>query len=145
MRVIFLDIDGVLTTHRTRYHSPDVECVQRLNRLTEESDAKIVVSSTWRHRGLQEMRRILRDWGVVAPVIGITPDLSRDSNGLLVSVERGKEIGAWLEEHQETGRFVILDDEDDMGDEIACLVKTDTETGFREEDYQKARTFLVFE
>ena len=55
MRVVFLDIDGVLNHSATRNVSPSAaerlpipiapECMSRLNRLIAETAAKIVISS----------------------------------------------------------------------------------------------------
>lgn len=51
MRVIFLDIDGVLTTYS--YHNPDTnhinpEKVQILSQTVNRTGAKIVLTSTWK-------------------------------------------------------------------------------------------------
>ncbi len=55
MRVIFLDIDGVLNSHRTAaaYREPlmrklDPVSVKLLHRIVSKADAKLVISSTWR-------------------------------------------------------------------------------------------------
>ena len=61
MNIIFLDVDGVLNNlsyvmHlidncRVRgggYHILDPLCVKRLNKVLKETDANIVISSTWR-------------------------------------------------------------------------------------------------
>ena len=65
MKVIFLDIDGVLNTHESAttlresfvergadlmgFNRFDKNCVARVNRITDETGAKIVISSSWRH------------------------------------------------------------------------------------------------
>ena len=51
MRVIFLDIDGVLTTYS--YHNPDTnninpDKVQILSQIVKRTGAKIVLTSTWK-------------------------------------------------------------------------------------------------
>ena len=53
MKVIFLDIDGVLINKASLLnvessYVPDEKCVQQLNELINRTDAKIVVSSCWR-------------------------------------------------------------------------------------------------
>ena len=61
MKIVFLDIDGVLKTKqglRRAYarhgklipDSWDEGAVRNLNKLTEEAGAKIVLTSTWRYR-----------------------------------------------------------------------------------------------
>ena len=58
MKVIFLDIDGVMNCRRSvkadiandrrPYSSFDPDCVNALNQIIKETDAVIVVSSVWR-------------------------------------------------------------------------------------------------
>jgi hypothetical protein len=123
MKVIFLDFDGVLTTRATKFASGDPKCVAALNRITTITDAKIVVSSTWRIQGLKAVKVNLMDWGVIAEIIDITPRL-RDDN-----CTRGDEIKQWLKENHNVSRFVILDDDTDMSDLREHLVKCDTYEG----------------
>ena len=54
MKVIFLDIDGVLNCSKT--HNPrnlpyviDPKLLKRFERLLERTGAKVVLSSTWRY------------------------------------------------------------------------------------------------
>jgi hypothetical protein len=120
MRVIFLDIDGVLNhcdtrsnalvTHEEPLPLPIApECMARLNRLIAETGAKIVISSSWRlYAGWQELSKALARKGLVAEVIGSTPDLVKDPiwlNNWRVRhgspfaydrLERGWEIREWL-------------------------------------------------
>lgn len=140
MKIIFLDIDGVLTTLRTKYHHGDTECVQRLNALTKETDSSIVVSSTWRKGGLRSIRQTLKTWGITAPIYGITPDLSAQRGELAIAVPRGREILAWLETHvsQSITHFVILDDSDDMEWLKPLLIQTDPYAGFQDSDLARA-------
>jgi hypothetical protein len=104
VRVIFLDIDGVLNSeayalkleakHRQLghtepaspkrettcdcfklYHQIDREAVDRLNRLVAVTAAKIVISSTWRKlMDAPVLERTLVEHGLVAEIIGETPD-----------------------------------------------------------------------
>ena len=55
MKVLFLDVDGVLNSQRLG--TPDGMrpwCVTQLARIVKESGCKIVVSSTWRAGGIGE-------------------------------------------------------------------------------------------
>lgn len=98
MRVIFLDIDGVLNHFGTRliddfdapWRGPDPdrllrvpvapECADRLNRLIGETGARIVISSSWRRFARwQDLGPALARHGVVGEVIGETPDLINDA------------------------------------------------------------------
>jgi len=57
MKVIFLDIDGVLNSVKSMIESkyekwsdePSIENIGWLNYIIEKTDAKIVISSTWLH------------------------------------------------------------------------------------------------
>ena len=82
MKVIFLDIDGVIITDMTlkerlkKNSLANPECIEQLNRIISETDAKIVISSAWRFCGIQEMQLLLIFWGCNGEVIGATDDLN---------------------------------------------------------------------
>jgi hypothetical protein len=110
LKVIFLDIDGVLVTYGDdavyyngtdmAFHRPCVEC---LNMLIAETGCKIVISSAWRLSQKLSLPVIFREEGVIGEIIGVTPSLGN----------RGQEIATWL--NAAAGRvtsFVIIDDAD---------------------------------
>lgn len=142
--VIFLDIDGVLITmeSRTTAHKPTVEA---LNSLIARSSAVIVVSSSRRKAGLDHVAGDLGRWGVIAKIVGVTPDLSRThESGILQAVTRGKEISTWLQLNERRyTRFVILDDEADMTNVLPLLIQTDYATGLTMQDADKALEVLL--
>ena len=151
MKLIFLDIDGVLNSvafWNTRYvrggSQIDPEAVAYLNELTDKTGANLVISSAWRHRGIREMRRILRENKVRAPVVGLTPNREYRARGpLYISPGRGAEIAAWLKASRRTvDRFVILDDDNDMGDLMHRLVRTDYQIGLTPTDTARAYDLL---
>jgi hypothetical protein len=130
LRVIFLDIDGVLITYgddAVYYNGTDIPfhrpCVECINILIARTGCKIVISSAWRLTQRQRLPAIFREEGIIGEIIGSTPSL-----GI-----RGQEIAAWLD--FAAGRvtsFVIIDDVD-LG--ISNLfadrfVKTRARTGF---------------
>lgn len=143
--IIFLDIDGVLTTRATQYRTGDPKCVAELNHITDSTGAAIVVSSTWRHD--PKIADILRSWGVTGEVIGVTPDLARPlpSSGIIQAVERGEEIAQWLldNEAHRYARFVILDDDNDMGHFTRYLVRTGSLAGLQASDAERAIHLLL--
>lgn len=159
--IVFLDFDGVLNHvewYRVRGPSPgfdgpwtaahvrwcfDPATAPRVNRLTA-AGARIVVSSTWRKGGLEEMRAILRLLGVTGDVIDITPDMSVKSGSIYVNYarNRGAEIQAWLDANGNPGPIVILDDCDDMGPLLDRLVQTDDRTGLLDEHIERALAML---
>ena len=78
MKVIFLDIDGVLNSKNTPNprklpYIVDRRLLARFKRLLDRTGAKVVLSSTWRYdpAGLYSAKR----WGI--PFIGVTPDLPK--------------------------------------------------------------------
>lgn len=166
MRVIFLDIDGVLN-HPGTYcedapwkQEPEdgplrvpiaPECMKRLNRLVATSGASIVISSSWRlFSRWQDLGPALVRYGLQAEVIGETPDLVNDPvwldawrtrNGApfhYERLERGTEILEWLAAHPEVTEFVILDDCSDMAELRPWLVYTDPVTGLDDPDVERA-------
>jgi len=113
MKVIFLDIDGVLNSNdwyvyrknlmiegkivkEYPLHEFDPKAVTRLNRIIAETGAKIIVSSTWRiGRRVEDLQELLNSVGVIGEVIDVTPRM----HGTLIqgnkedySVPRGCEI-----------------------------------------------------
>jgi hypothetical protein len=105
MKVVFLDIDGVLNCKATRNtrklpYVVDAKLLKRFHRLLERTRAKVVLSSTWRYdpAGLFSAKH----WGI--PFIGVTPDMPNKP--------RRNEILAWLKTHPGVSRYVVIDDED---------------------------------
>lgn len=138
MRVIFLDVDGVLITGKLGWNKPDPECVAALNRIIQQADAHIVVSSCWRvGRSVIELRELLSSWGVVGKVIDRTAESQE---------QRGHEIGKWLlarnKERGDVESFVILDDDQDMTDFMNQLVQTDPQVGLCDEHVKAAGNLL---
>lgn len=139
MRVIFLDVDGVLNCRdhwgdceAGKSHSGDrlyVPAVKRLIRLVQESQSRIVVSSTWRLYYYEALIKRLEMHGMPpGTVIGKTPRLLAPKMSL-DSPPRGHEIRAWLAEHPEVTSFIILDDDRDMQPYHSYLVKTEWKDG----------------
>ena len=116
MKVIFADVDGVLnedsTPTRTRNSLVfiDNDKLLRLKRIVDATDAKIVLSSTWRYNrdvpGLNgdflELQEAFHNVGL--EFYSYTPVDA-------IGIRRGMEIKAWLGLHPEVTKFVILDDE----------------------------------
>lgn len=106
MKIIFLDIDGVLNCDRTPNprdfpYIVDKKLLARFRKLLERTGAKVVLTSSWRcdPAGLFAARH----WGI--PFTDVCPDRPRSS--------RRNELRAWLKAHPRVTRFIVLDDEDD--------------------------------
>lgn len=123
MKIIFLDIDGVLNNYDTpgELICWDPELVKILNRIIKETDAKIVLSSTWRQIDYR-CDAIKNDMKI--NYIGKTPKLWK---------KRGVEIQTWLDENPGVEKFVILDDDSDMVHLMSHLLQTDGEFGLTNE------------
>ena len=126
-RIVFLDFDGVISTSRTHFMDLDPICMTPLQRIIRETQALIVISSSWRvGRELDEFVHNFERFGLGASVVGMTPV----TNG----TTRGREIQLWLERNP-TNVFVIIDDEIwDMSPFENRTVQTRIETGLTEED-----------
>jgi hypothetical protein len=111
MKIIFLDIDGVLNSDQTPNprklpYVVDRKLLTRLKRVLKRTGAKVVLSSTWRYdpAGLFSAKY----HGI--PFIGVTPDLPHRP--------RRDEILGWLKKHPKVDRIAVLDDDDDELDEL---------------------------
>lgn len=150
MKVLFLDIDGVLNSgawFKLRSPTPrdaseieywrthiDPVAVGRMNRVAQATECTFVLSSTWRIlHSLEEMNEILRSVGAVFQVTDETPDGAKEEiYDKFGSHERGAEIYDWLQEHPKVTNYVIVDDDSDMGILAPRLVQTDFDTGLQD-------------
>jgi len=135
-KIIFLDFDGVIVTRETRYKSGTSDCIGALVLLVAKTDAKVVVSSTWRYEGILKCREYLESWGFYGEVIDMTRLLYTDC--------RGDEIKNWIHENHYKGKFVILDDDKDMGEytNTPNFIHVDLMTGLTLENAIKAIEIL---
>ena len=142
MKLIFLDIDGVLISERFMSdNTADPRCVEQLNRITDRTGADIVVSSSWRHHGIQKVTLILRQWGVTGNILDITPDMRQ----LSPDKKRRCEILKWMDSYEGyswlNDAYVIIDDEPDVY-ASRHTVLTDPAFGLNEVDADKAIAIL---
>jgi hypothetical protein len=132
LRVLFLDIDGVLNSHRTALAlggvphdlTPagvamlDPVALALVRNLCRAAGLSVVVSSSW---------RILHHWDAIGralnlPTMGATP---RSPTGF-----RGDEVAAWLAEHPEVKAWAVVDDDCDFHPAQASrFVRVDGEEG----------------
>lgn len=146
MKVLFLDIDGVLNSDTFYVNRPketkqlpyplsefDPACVKRLNYIFEQTKARLVVSSSWRHDSF--ISRVLEKAGIKEKVWDITP--------YGMGKPRGFEIRQFLSEHQNIENYVILDDVANMlPEQQSHFVHTKAYYGLTDEDAEKAITIL---
>ena len=109
MKIIFLDIDGVLNTTKTRKvfgrDFIDDILVALVAKIVNETQAKVVLSSTWR---IEE-----KDKRLVEQALAIHGIYIHDCTPRIITTgawtERRIEIQAWLDENPHT-HFAIIDD-----------------------------------
>ena len=138
MKIIFCDVDGVLNSNNyiislngtfncvEKYKQLDSEAVARLNKITDATSARIVVSSTWRiyYKRMVDLRACFGAAGITGKVIDRTPI---DNN------IRGVQIESWLKKSAKPiDSFIILDDDSDMGNLKENLIKTSHAEGLQD-------------
>lgn len=137
-KFIFLDFDGVLTT--ARYHDMlcrcgrattdrfgelfDPQAVANLQTILEQSEAKLVITSSWRTEGLDTMRDLWHTRMLPGQIADITPfylygafrhSPVEEPFAGFTSGCRGLEIDEWLIRNAEPHTtYIILDDEVDI-------------------------------
>ena len=136
IKVLFLDIDGVLCLHEYGVvnwdenvddYVFDEQCCRRLKEIMDATKCKLALSSSWRlqKKDCLNILRQLAPFGITgADFIGGTP----------VMEHRGEEVMTFVESHPEIGTFVAVDDEDYSGDRFPAdrLVVTKLERGITE-------------
>lgn len=155
MKVIFLDIDGVLVTYKEIHsrsrdivngmHIFNKACVDRLNKLVEDSGAELVLSSSWRVFGLEAFNEHASNQGILKLPIDITPSLdSKTESGIYIAKQRGHEIKAWLDKYPDVTHYAILDDNTDMDTvrDNFVFVKDGMSTGLQDHHVEKVLKLL---
>lgn len=133
MKVIFLDVDGVLNSAQDGYsiRLRTDSHLKLLQRIVKKTGAKIVLSSSWRIGFTPASRNLLarfKEYGL--ELMDCTPELPASC--------RGDEIRQWLTDNvynYDIENFVILDDEANMAEFTdKNLVQTDTNIGLQKQD-----------
>lgn len=150
-KIIFLDVDGVLNDEeeietlvnilgKYQYSSLvnklegtpfDYKCCELLRKLVEETQATIVLSSTWRlnKKGIN----------LIEHVLGMK---IKDKTQYLGTI-RGKEIKKYLETHKNIENYVIIDDDNDMlSEQLEHFVQIDRKVGLTKENVKQCLNIL---
>ena len=165
-KLIFLDIDGVLNCtdysvannkFAIEMHSPllahdkhgdlfDPRAIRWLEWIIYQTRADIVISSTWRNRGIDKLRDMWYDRKLPGHIVDITPKF----HGKL----RGEEIKAFLtdEQYRKSYSFIhnfnvesycIIDDDTDMlPEQMDSFVHCDDNFGITRKEADKAIAIL---
>ncbi len=136
MKVIFLDIDGVLNSVKYDREKEDVNAsidetrLFILKELVDKSGAFIVLSSTWRKHWDKERGAIDKTGEYMVKCFEKAGLDIYDRTVDISYTKRSEEIKIWLSEHPGTESFVIFDDEFfGWGDLSDNMVKTDSRIG----------------
>jgi hypothetical protein len=177
-KIIFLDIDGVLNSEKaylrgdckyvewewedgTKEHHQSFCPVSKLyiNHLIKITGSKVVISSTWRHSGLDFMKKVWEIEEMAGEIIGITPSFRGGVDGY--TIPRGCEIEKWLDDKgfhhinwsvekqqdivEKSGieNYIIIDDDSDMlysqrNHFVHVLPSPRNKSGFNEEYLEQA-------
>jgi histidinol phosphatase-like enzyme len=143
VKILFLDFDGVINPHNQFDLSGDFSktaCSHVQMMLTKIPDLRIVVSSSWREKGLPAVREILKSNGIDSTkVIDITEG-PKEKHG--EKKAREHHIEHWLNSHPEIEKFVIIDDEAELKELKHKYVKPNPYVGFTQKDMESALKIL---
>jgi hypothetical protein len=164
-KIIFLDIDGVLATPQYLKNGEwalNPEKQEMFGRILSETNADIVLSSSWRQNTLEGTKIHMESEGFLFTdkLIGITIRAYQwlaHGTGIHLSIPRGVEIKQWIDAniHSDNGKnwkrltldkdytYLILDDEGDMLLEHKNnFVRTNSDIGLTDDDVLKAISIL---
>jgi len=152
--ILFLDVDGVLNNEavfrdrRFGYLPIDCLCVERLHRVVQETDCRIVLSSAWRGGDWHE--RKLEAEFVFECYFGELPYAERinvrhsDKSTKRLAGNRGGEIAEWLSRHPEVTQYAIVDDDGDMlPEQMPYFVQTSFDAGLKDEHVARLTALLA--
>lgn len=159
MKVIFLDIDGVINSEdfaiwiqdhpefceNGGHFWIDPQKIDMIVNLCEETGAKLVISSSWRGWSLKatlEDFSTYRDLSRLNPyIVGVTPRFYMNSR---MYMSRGDEIQYYLSTDQSITQYCIVDDDNDMLDsQKDNFVRTDFKTGLTEDNIEQIKKILT--
>lgn len=134
MKIIFLDIDGVLNCNNTPNprnfpYVVDKKLVARLKKLLDRTGAKVVLTSSWRLDPIGVFAA--KHWDV--PFMDVSPDMPKRT--------RRDEVLTWLSKHPNVSRYAIIDDEDDELDGLP-LFQPSCKTGITAEIVKGVEKYL---
>ena len=154
MKIIFLDFDGVITTVKSRWMIDPHKC-KMIKTICDATDAKIVISSSWRRGNLEKTIEEITNEEIVygnqpftipERVVGVTNRMYSCKYGVAderYGVCRGVEIGRYIIEHPDITNYVILDDDMDMLlTQKDNFIQTDGYDGISDKDVIKAIEIL---
>ena len=137
MKIIFIDIDGVLNTSDPpsggRKPRLNKRAIDALNAVIEQvPDVRFVLSSRWRvDYGYADVVRYLKSQGLNGVFVGQTPNFDKPETRNL-SPRRRYEIQKYLDDHEINSEYVIIDDNPDLGRLSSRQIRTRFNVGLTE-------------
>jgi hypothetical protein len=117
MKVIFLDVDGVLNSQdlfekcKEELVPIDEENVRCLKDIVDATGAKIVLSSSWRYGWMKDDEQVQEECRILVDMLAKYGLEIMDKTEYLSSGRREDEIKDWMEcSKEKIENFVILDD-----------------------------------
>jgi hypothetical protein len=129
MKILFLDHDGVIclqsnwgsrfkkkkTDPFKAFDNFDKKAINALNKILEDTDTEIVISSDWKYyHELEEMKLYYKNQGIIKTPIGYTRRIEEIDTQNLPEAEshiiRITEIQDWLASHPQVTHWVAVDD-----------------------------------
>lgn len=164
MKILFLDIDGVINSERSclagafrmkdwseendayfmRWTKATIDPVAcgLVNRLLREFDDLFIVLSSSHRQNFRETPEKRSEIKAYLSDLGVDGDRCIDYTPYMNSI-RGIQIQDWLNRHPEVTHYVILDDSSDMMEEqLQNFVRTNPDIGFSAYDYRRASKLL---
>lgn len=154
MKIIFLDFDGVITTVESRWTIDPHKC-KMVKTICDATDAKIVISSSWRRYNLEQTIEAIvneekaygnQPFTIPEYVVGVTSRMYSCKFGQDIDrfgVCRGVEIDRYIVEHPDVTSYVIIDDDEDMLlSQKNNFIQTDGYHGISDKDIIKAIEIL---
>lgn len=150
-KILFLDIDGVLKSldnqqvqsylwHQNKENKSkdefgqlfDERCCRWLEYIYNETNCKIVISSTWKDSGLEQMKLLFKTRNIKVEILDITPSTINQSllktfyKTNIDEAQRGFEIQQWLDIND-------YDNSDMLPHQLPYFVQTNDQIGLNKE------------
>jgi len=157
MKVIFLDIDGVLNSNLRRAEKNggylEEKKIRLISTVVQRTGAVVVLHSGWRLWLTDSLRPINREAADLLSLLakhgirlyGRTPDFSDEEirKTKRFSSIKAAEILSWLQDHSDVENYVVLDDLDLHSKLLAGhQIRPDSSKGLSEEDAARAVKML---
>jgi len=163
MKVIFLDIDGVLNsnfwndTHQKEISDGaliDKEKVILLGQLIRTTGAKVILHSGWKFWFDRELKPLRREAEHLIKILetedikinGVTPDHTTEEirKSRKFSLVKASEILAWVSQHDHIEKWIVIDDLDLHNEEVKKhQIFTDARIGLTAQNIGEAERLLM--